>query len=103
MASCGCAIHRRPDQGEPGRRSFPDRRSRNGYGVGRGDVGCGRCGSVPPVARSRRRWRALREDARQTVLRYSCHVGRATRASHPERRGAAAVMPAPRHLCIETY
>ena len=74
------AIHRRRDRREPGSRSFPHRRSRTGHGVGRGDLRPLTMRSCGLAAGSRRRWRALREDARQTARDIPA-VGRATRAA----------------------
>ncbi len=66
MAPCGAPVHRWRRGGELGHHTLPHRRRRAVRGVG--GRGFGRDDPINwPAAASRRRWQALREDARQTA------------------------------------
>ncbi len=98
MAPRGAALHRRRRRGELGHLPLPHRRRRALRGVG--GRGFRRHDPISwPAAGSRRRWRALREDARQTVRDIPA-IGRAVVAAARFARrnrggdGAATAPPA---------
>ena len=80
MAPCGAAVHRRRRRGELGRLTLPHRRRRALRGRWRTRLAATTTQSAGPLAESRRRWQALREDARQTVRDIPA-IGRAVAAA----------------------